>query len=79
MKGSATERKRVGPIVYVRFHGAGGTYTGNYSDDRLARWADWLNDERRSGTDVYAYFNNDVGGYAPRNAITLRRFMKERA
>jgi len=25
---------------------------------------------------VFAYFNNDVGGHAPRNAVTLRRFME---
>jgi uncharacterized protein YecE (DUF72 family) len=78
MKGSATGRERVGPFVYVRFHGAGGTYTGDYPDDRLARWAEWLAEQRRAGIDVYAYFNNDVGGYAPRNAVTLRRLVEEK-
>ena len=33
--------------------------------------------ERRAGTDVYAYFNNDVGGYAPRDAVRLRRLMED--
>ena len=79
MKGSATGRERIGPFVYVRFHGANGTYTGNYSDERLERWADWLDGQRKAGVDVYAYFNNDVGGYAPRNAVTLRRFLEARA
>jgi uncharacterized protein YecE (DUF72 family) len=78
MRGSATPRERIGPFVYVRFHGATGTYTGNYSDDRLAGWADWLHGQRASGVDVYAYFNNDVGGHAPRNALTLRRFIEVR-
>lgn len=77
MAGSATGRQRVGPIVYVRFHGASGQYSGAYSDDRLASWAGWLQAARRSGADVYAYFNNDVGGHAPRNALTLRRLMEE--
>ena len=27
--------------------------------------------------DVYAYFNNDVGGHAPRDALTLRRLLGE--
>ena len=79
MKGSATGKERVGPVVYVRFHGASGTYTGDYPNDRLERWAEWLDAQRIAGIDVYAYFNNDVGGYAPRNAVTLRRMLEERA
>ena len=78
MRGSATPRERVGPFVYVRFHGASGTYSGSYPDDRLNGWAEWLHGQRASGADVYAYFNNDVGGHAPRNALTLRRFLEVR-
>jgi uncharacterized protein YecE (DUF72 family) len=78
MRGSATERVRVGPFVYVRFHGATGQYNGAYSDARMRDWAGWLHAERAQGIDVYAYFNNDVGGHAPRNAVTLRRFLEER-
>jgi uncharacterized protein YecE (DUF72 family) len=78
MPGSATVMERVGPFVYVRFHGAGGTYTGAYSNERLERWADWLHDQRRAGIQVYAYFNNDVGGHAPQNAMTLRRLLEAR-
>jgi uncharacterized protein YecE (DUF72 family) len=76
MHGSATERARLGPFVYVRFHGATSKYGGGYSEDRLRRWADWLNGEREDGCDVYAYFNNDVGGHAPRDAVTLRRLLE---
>jgi uncharacterized protein YecE (DUF72 family) len=75
MPGSATGRLRVGPSVYVRFHGASGRYNGSYPDDRLADWAQWLEEQARTGIDVYAYFNNDVGGHAPRNALVLRRHM----
>jgi uncharacterized protein YecE (DUF72 family) len=75
MPGSATGRLRVGPCVYVRFHGASGRYNGSYPDDRLADWAQWLEEQARTGIDVYAYFNNDVGGHAPRNALVLRRHM----
>jgi uncharacterized protein YecE (DUF72 family) len=78
MRGSATLRERIGPFVYVRFHGATGHYDGGYSDERLDAWAEWLHAQRRTGVDVYAYFNNDVGGHAPRNAVTLRRLLEER-
>jgi uncharacterized protein YecE (DUF72 family) len=73
MPGSATGRVRVGPFVYVRFHGASGKYDGSYPDARLESWAAWLEEQAAAGVDVYAYFNNDVGGHAPRNALTLRR------
>lgn len=77
MRGSATGRERIGPFVYVRFHGATGNYGGGYPDRRLAEWANWLRHCRRTNIEIYAYFNNDVGGHAPRNALTLRRMMEE--
>jgi uncharacterized protein YecE (DUF72 family) len=76
MQGSATGRERVGPFLYVRYHGASGTYSGGYPADRLARWAEWLQAEREAGVDVFAYFNNDVGGHAPRDAVTLRQLLE---
>jgi uncharacterized protein YecE (DUF72 family) len=79
MAGSATGRLRVGPSVYVRFHGASGHYSGGYSPERLESWAAWLRNERAEGRDVFAYFNNDVGGHAPRDAVTLRRMMEDKA
>jgi uncharacterized protein YecE (DUF72 family) len=79
MQGSATGRLRVGPSVYVRFHGASDRYGGSYADPRLIDWAEWLHDQRVKGADVYAYFNNDVGGHAPRNALVLRRFLEQAA
>jgi uncharacterized protein YecE (DUF72 family) len=76
MAGSATGRDRVGPFVYVRFHGASAKYSGGYPIERLRSWARWLNEQRAAGSDVYAYFNNDVGGHAPRDAVTLRGVME---
>jgi len=80
MPGSATGRDdegRTGAFVYVRFHGATSKYGGGYPETRLRGWADWLNARRGEGCDVYAYFNNDVGGHAPRDALTLRRALEE--
>jgi uncharacterized protein YecE (DUF72 family) len=77
MVGSATGRDPAGPFVYVRFHGATSKYGGGYSAARLAGWAEWLNARRDEGCDVYAYFNNDVGGHAPRDAVTLRTAMRD--
>jgi len=78
MRGSATGRERIGPFVYVRFHGTTAKYGGRYSERQLRDWADWLRRQRRGGAEIYAYFNNDVGGHAPRDALTLRRMMEDR-
>jgi len=78
MQGSATARERVGPFVYVRFHGWEAKYSGNYADAQLFDWADWLAREVKQGRPVYAYFNNDAHGHAPRNAITLRTYLEAR-
>lgn len=63
------------PFVYVRRHGPGGGYSGCYSEQHLRSDADHIKRWLRSGRDVYAYFNNDVGGYAVDNASTLRQLV----
>jgi uncharacterized protein YecE (DUF72 family) len=62
------------PFVYVRLHGPDPhhLYGGSYSDDDLRWWADRIGEWHAAGLDVYAYFNNDGGGNAVRNAWTLR-------
>jgi uncharacterized protein YecE (DUF72 family) len=74
MEGSASGPLEIGPFVYVRFHGPA-RYSGTYSDDRLSAWAERLNARLKAGLAVYAYFNNDVGGHAPRDAARLRKML----
>jgi uncharacterized protein YecE (DUF72 family) len=57
--------------TYLRFH-YGATSTGNYPDDALRNWADWLRDRHAAGVSAWAFFNNDWNTYAPANALTLR-------
>ena len=75
MPGSESARTAVGPFVYVRFHGSGSHYGGGYPDARLEDWAGWIAERRGEGRAVYAYFNNDVGGHAPRDAARLRQLV----
>jgi uncharacterized protein YecE (DUF72 family) len=72
MAGSRTGKMMVGPFVYVRFHGPA-KYTGSYDDRVLNDWAEWLTAQMRHGRQIFAYFNNDAVGHAPRDAIRLRR------
>ena len=60
--------------TYLRFHGNG--YAGSYSLETLGNWARWMKACLSEGTDVYAYFNNDDQGYAVKNAVELRRFVR---
>lgn len=61
-------------FVYVRLHGPDREhlYAGSYSDEDLRWWAERIREWTAAGRDVYAYFNNDGGGNAARNAATLK-------
>ena len=72
MKGMSAPREATGPIAYVRFHGGTGKYRGRYKDEALLGWSDWLAGEARAGREIWAYFNNDIGGAAIHDALTLR-------
>lgn len=73
--GSRWEGSHVGPFVYIRFHGTSGHYKGSYSRRRLAVWAERIQGWSAEGRDVFAYFNNDPGASAPRNAQVLLRLL----
>jgi uncharacterized protein YecE (DUF72 family) len=74
MEGSASGKLAIGPFVYVRFHGVQ-KYSGSYPDKTLESWAEWLAERVREGRRLYAYFNNDTGGHAPRDAVRLRTML----
>jgi uncharacterized protein YecE (DUF72 family) len=75
MPGSGPSREITASHVYVRFHGQNGSYGGGYPKEVLEDWASWLANVFRKGTDVFAYFNNDAAGHAPRDALTLRSLL----
>ena len=77
MPGSASERRAVGPVAYVRFHGCGGKYWGRYPDEALLGWADWIVEQARNGRPVWCYFNNDIDGHAIRDAQTLKAMVAQ--
>ena len=68
-------RQVTGPVVYVRFHGTAERYGGCYSREMLKPWADAIRGWQRAGHRVFAYFNNDVSGYAVQNAKELRELI----
>lgn len=61
-------------FTYLRFHGPGtAKYSGSYSQRDLQQWARRLDNWRKGLSAIYVYFNNDVGGWAVRNATELKR------
>jgi uncharacterized protein YecE (DUF72 family) len=63
--------------VYIRLHGPDGKYAGSYDDHVLMVWAERIRGWLAAGKDVYCYFDNDIGAYAPRNALTLKRLIRD--
>ncbi|MCC7365822.1 MAG: DUF72 domain-containing protein [Dehalococcoidia bacterium] len=66
-----------GGVVYVRFHGSTSKYGGGYSDTELRHWATRIRNcgESADAHTAYVYFNNDIGGHAPRDAERLRELL----
>jgi uncharacterized protein YecE (DUF72 family) len=62
-------------FAYVRLHGPGGAYQGEYTKQQLAGWAQSITQWQRHLKDIYVYFDNDQRGYAGSNALDLRRML----
>ncbi len=72
---------RAGPVTplwrtadrgYLRLHSGGGPASPGYSEAELAAWAERLEDLFPGDEPVLVYLNNDMGGHAVRDALTLR-------
>jgi uncharacterized protein YecE (DUF72 family) len=59
------------PIRYVRLHGDQELYASGYTDRSLDEWAERCRAWADSGRDVFVYFDNDMKGYAPHDAMRL--------
>ncbi|MBB4641508.1 DUF72 domain-containing protein [Rhizorhapis suberifaciens] len=75
MPGQPTPRWATGPVAYIRFHGAGQKYGGDYSRKTLMSWRDWILEQSRQGRDVWAYFNNDIEARAIADAEELKELL----
>ena len=59
-------------FTFVRFHAGTRGAGGNYSESELDEWARRF-ESWSEQVAIWAYFNNDWEGFAPRNASWLRR------
>jgi uncharacterized protein YecE (DUF72 family) len=65
-------------FMYVRLHGSRELYASGYTPDELDDWAERIRGWTSGATtpdgrarDVYAYFDNDIHGHAPHDAVAL--------
>lgn len=63
--------RRTSDLRYVRLHGDKELYASGYTDASLDRWAERCRGWLAAGEDVHVYFDNDIKGYAPRDALAL--------
>jgi uncharacterized protein YecE (DUF72 family) len=62
-------------FAYIRLHGPGGRYQGSYTHAALERWAEHIRSWQKRLNAVYVYFDNDQAGYAPQNALELKKLI----
>ena len=60
-----------GPVRYARLHGDQELYASGYTDRALDEWAERCRGWADGGQDVFVYFDNDMKGYAPHDAMRL--------
>ena len=63
----------VGPLAYLRLHGAERTYFSPYPAAELARWAATVRGWRAAGFPVQVYFDNTAQGHAVSDALDFAR------
>jgi uncharacterized protein YecE (DUF72 family) len=76
LAGHTAPIKIVADFVYIRLHGPGDKYQGNYSTKQLTAWTKRCRAWQKKGLDVFVYFDNDQLGYAANNARTLKELMR---
>ncbi len=58
-------------LMYLRLHGDVELYASGYTDASLRGWADRCRGWNAQGLDCFVYFDNDVKGRAPHDAMRL--------
>ncbi|UYQ92875.1 DUF72 domain-containing protein [Chitinophaga horti] len=61
--------------VYLRFHGPGKLYASQYHPNTLRAYARKCRRWMDEGRTIWAFFNNDINGYALEDAQTLKRYL----
>lgn len=63
-------------FTYVRLHGPGNKYQGDYSHSTLRTWTERIENWRRELDHIFIYFDNDQSGFAAKNALELKHMVE---
>jgi uncharacterized protein YecE (DUF72 family) len=72
LEGTITPKETTADFVYIRLHGPGKKYQGDYNIKTLSDWADSCIKWKGEGKDIFCYFDNDQNGFAAKNALELK-------
>lgn len=64
--------------IYIRFHGPNQLYASSYSDSMLKKFAKKFRKWEKEGHVIWAFFNNDVHGYAIEDAKRLLKLLENK-
>lgn len=78
LDGYLSPRETTADFVYVRLHGPGGPYRGNYDTRTLSGWAGAFSSWSAQGRECFCYFDNDEAGYAALNAGALQAMLQDK-
>ena len=62
-------------FTYVRLHGPGNKYQGDYPQETLRSWAARIEAWRKHLKHIFVYFDNDQAGFAAKNALELKQMV----
>lgn len=65
-------------FLYVRLHGPGAAYQGDYDTQTLRGWADAFSTWLDQGKEIFCFFDNDESGFAVLNAKELNKMMNKK-
>jgi uncharacterized protein YecE (DUF72 family) len=66
-----TPKKITADFIYIRLHGPGKAYQGQYNESILKSWAEDFKRWKNQVKAIYCYFDNDEKGYATMDAKRL--------
>jgi len=73
----AIEAPLTANFVYLRRHGPGALFSSNYPERMIRSDAEAIRKWLTEGREVYCFYNNDVAGYAVKNALRLRELVEQ--
>jgi uncharacterized protein YecE (DUF72 family) len=73
LAGLLSPKEVTADFIYIRLHGPGEAYQGEYDTDALAGWAGAFYTWAKQGKEIFCYFDNDEAGYAAQDALRLQK------